>query len=130
MELHLKIIGALLIPLALVHIIFPRYFDWKQNLKSLSLINRQMMQTHTFFIATFVFGIGWLCFTAAPDLVATPLGRKVCLGLAIFWGLRLFFQLFVYSRELWRGKPFETVVHIVFTCFWLYMTVVFGHIAL
>ncbi|MEM9259174.1 MAG: hypothetical protein AAGA62_05970 [Bacteroidota bacterium] len=126
MELHLKIIGALLIPLAMIHVIFPRYFDWKNNLRSLSLINRQMMQTHTFFIALTVFGIGWLCLSAPAELVSTALGQKLCLGLAIFWGIRFFFQLFVYSSKLWWGKPFETVVHIVFTCFWLYMTVVFG----
>lgn len=130
MELHLKIIGALLIPLALVHVIFPRYFDWKNNLQPLSLINRQMMKTHTFFIALTVFGIGWLCLTAAADLVGTALGQQLCLGLAFFWGIRFFFQLFVYSSKLWRGKPFETAVHIVFTGFWLYMTVVFGWVAL
>jgi len=130
MEIHLKIIGALLVSLALVHVIFPRYFDWKRDLAPLSLMNRQMMKTHTFFIATMVFGIGLLCLTSATELTGTVLGQRVCLGLAVFWGLRFFFQLFVYSPKLWRGKAFETVVHVVFTCFWLYMAWVFGTIAL
>ncbi len=47
----MKIIGFLLITLALVHIIFPKYFNWNKELKALSLINRQMMTVHTFFIA-------------------------------------------------------------------------------
>jgi hypothetical protein len=49
MEIHFKIIGVLLIALALAHIVFPKYFNWDKELKSLSLINRQMMTVHTFF---------------------------------------------------------------------------------
>lgn len=130
MELHLKVIGWLLMSLALVHVIFPRYFDWKKDLAPLSLINRQMMQTHTFFIAFMVFLIGLLCTTSSAALTSTPLGKKLCLGLTVFWGLRLIFQLFVYSPKLWRGKPFETTVHVVFTGFWIYMTWIFGSIAM
>lgn len=125
-ELHLKIIGGLLTALAFVHIIFPRYFNWKQELAALSLVNRQMMEVHTFFIALTVLGMGLLCLTSADDLTGTLLGQRICLGLAVFWGIRLVFQFFVYSPELWRGKPFETVVHVVFGFFWLYLTVVFG----
>lgn len=129
MTLHLNIIGWLLMALALVHVIFPRYFDWKKDLAPLSLINRQMMQTHTFFIALMVFAMGLLNVTSAQELVTTPLGKKLCFGLMIFWGLRLFFQLFIYSSKLWKGKAFETTVHVAFTGFWLYMTFVFGSIA-
>lgn len=130
METHLSVIGSILVLLGIVHAIFPRYFKWGQELKHLSLINRQMMQTHTFFIALVVALFGVLCITQAKDMVSTPLGRNIALGLAMFWGLRLIFQLFVYSPKLWRGKVFETLVHIVFTIFWVYMTVVFSIIYL
>ena len=60
MELQLKIIGVLLIALALLHAFFPRYFQWKKELSGLKLINRQMMYVHTFFIALAVFLMG-LC---------------------------------------------------------------------
>lgn len=130
METHLSVIGSILVLLGIVHAIFPRYFKWGQELKHLSLINRQMMQTHTFFIALVVALFGVLCITQAKDMVSTPLGRNMALGLAIFWGLRLIFQLFVYSPMLWRGRVFETMVHIVFTAFWIYMTVVFSMIYL
>ena len=129
MQLHLKIIGVLLIILALVHVIFPRYFDWKNNLKSLSVINRQMMVVHTFFIALVVFLMGVLCLTFSADLVGTNLGNTVCLGLGIFWVFRGVFQFFVYSSELWKGKPFETTVHVIFSLLWLYMSVIFISVA-
>ncbi len=125
LEIQIQIIGILLIVLSLVHIIFPKYFNWKQDLKPLSLINRQMMITHTFFIALTVLLTGLLCFSSANELIETKLGSTISLGLAIFWTIRLFVQFFGYSADLWKGKTFETIVHIFFSGFWLYMSVLF-----
>lgn len=111
--------------LALVHVIFPKYFNWKEELKSLSLINRQMMTVHTFFIALVVFLMGLLCLTSATELIETKLGKTITFGLGIFWSIRLFIQFFGYSAELWKGKRFETIVHILFSFFWTYLSVVF-----
>jgi hypothetical protein len=124
-QIHIEIIGWLLILLALVHIIFPKYFKWKTELAGLSLINREMMQVHTFFIALTVFGMGILCISSASELLATPLGKKMLLGLAIFWSIRMLMQFFVYSAALWKGKAFETFVHIIFSGLWVYMAAVF-----
>lgn len=129
MEIHYKIIGVLLMALALVHVIFPKYFKWKEELKSLSLINRQMMTVHTFFIALVVFLMGLLCLTATTDLIETKLGKTISFGLGIFWSTRLFIQFFGYSTELWKGKTFETIVHILFSLLWTYLSVVFLWIA-
>lgn len=125
MELHLKIIGFILIVLSLIHIVFPKYFNWKNELNPLSLINNQMMYVHTFFVAFTVFLIGMLCICCTNDIINTTLGRQLCLGLFIFWGLRLFFQFFFYSPKLWKGKLFETIMHIVFSVLWTYFTVIF-----
>lgn len=128
---HLYIIGWLLILLATIHIVFPKYFNWKKDLASLSLINREMMQVHTFFIALTVFGMGVLCMVSAEELITTPLGKKILLGLAIFWTIRLVMQFFVYSSKLWKGKAFETLMHILFTCLWIYLSTIFwlGYLA-
>lgn len=125
MLLHLKIIGFILIVLALVHIIFPRYFNWKVELKPLSLINRQMVTVHTFFIALTVFLMGLLCLTSGIEIIETKLGNKLALGLGVFWSIRAFMQFFVYSVKLWIGKKFETIVHILFSILWLYFSSIF-----
>ena len=130
MELHLKITGIGLIVLALIHVIFPKYFNWKQDLSSVSLINRQVMYVHTFFIALVVLLMGLLCLTSSQEIVATPLGKKIALGLGIFWLCRLFIQFFGYSSELWRGKTFETIIHILFSLLWIYLSFVFIRISL
>lgn len=130
MELHLKVIGILFMVLAFIHVGFPQYFKWKQDLKPLSLINRQMMEVHTFFIALTVFLMGLLCLISYEELVTTSLGKTVCFGFGIFWALRLIFQLIIYSPKLWRGKTFETIMHFVFTVFWVYLSIVFFRISL
>jgi len=125
MELHLRIVGILLITLALIHIVFPKYFNWKIELSSLSLMNRQLMYVHSFFIAFAILLIGVLCLTSATELTNTALGKRISLGLGIFWSARLFIQFFGYSPKLWKGKTFETSVHIFFSIFWIYLSTIF-----
>lgn len=125
MEIHFKIIGILLMIIALIHAYFPKYFNWKEELKSLRLINRQMMIIHTFFIALVVFLFGLLCLTSATDLTQTKLGKRISFGLGIFWTTRLFFQFFIFSSTLWKGKRFETFIHILFLTLWIYLSAVF-----
>lgn len=125
MQIHLLIVGILMLALALIHFIFPRYFNWESELKLLSLINKQMMLTHTFFIALTVFLMGLLCLTSSNELIQTYLGRKISLGLGIFWMARFIFQFFVYSKDLWKGKLFETTIHIAFSILWTYFSLVF-----
>jgi len=125
MELHFKIIGILLIALAFIHVIFSGYFKWKKELSSLSIMNRQMMYVHSYFIAFIVLLMGVLCLVSATDLIETTLGAKICLGLGIFWIARLLVQFFGYSSQIWRGKKFETTIHIIFSVFWIYLSTIF-----
>src|SRR5690348_16179896 len=130
MAIHLKIIGALLILLALLHFYFPKYFDWKRDFRSVSMINRQMFYIHSFFIAFVVFMMGILCLTSTEDLLTTPLGKRICIGLGVFWTARLFIQFLGYPSKLWRGKKMETGVHVLFSVFWIYFSAVFIYISL
>ena len=125
MELQLKITGLLLIALALIHIVFPKKFDWKNELNNLSLMNRQMMHIHTFFIALVLFLMGVLCLNSSRELIETGLGKKIAAGLCIFWSTRLFIQFFWYSTKLWKGKQTETIIHILFSIFWTYLSILF-----
>jgi hypothetical protein len=125
MEIHIKIIGCLLVALALIHIIFPKYFHWDKELSLLSLVNRQMMKVHTFFVAFTVLLMGTLCLTSSTELIETNLGKKISLGLGVFWAFRFFIQLFGYSTALWKGKKFETIVHVSFILLWAYFSISF-----
>lgn len=125
METHYKLIGIILILLAFFHLIFPWYFNWKKELKTISLVNEQIMKVHTFFIGLTVFLMGLICLTSSEEMVNTELGRKISLGFGVFWGLRLFIQFFGFSSKLWKGKKLETTVHILFSILWAYLSYVF-----
>lgn len=130
MELHLKIIGFVLIALSFSHLTFPWYFEWKTDFKKVSLINRQMFKVHVLFIALLVMLVGLMNLSLTEELTTTYLGKWICFGLGFFWGLRSIIQFFGYSSKIWKGKLFETVIHVFFSFFWLYMTVVYFKIGL
>jgi len=125
MEVQLKLIGIVLMILSLVHAIFPKYFNWADELGRLSLVNRQMMYVHTFFIGLVLFLMGLLCLVSTDCIIHTKLGNQISLGFGVFWLARLMVQFFGYSSKLWKGKRLESIIHIVFSILWLYLSVFF-----
>ena len=125
MEIHLKIIGICLILLSIMHVGFPTYFKWKKELASLSLINREMMYIHTLFIGIITLMMGILSFFYSSQMINLEFGRTIAAGLSIFWFIRLVVQFFGYSSKLWRGKKMETVIHVVFSIFWAYLSIIY-----
>jgi hypothetical protein len=125
MEIHLKITGSLLIGLSLMHIAIPRYFKWEQEVTSLKLITKQILYVHTFFIAFTIMLMGLLCIGYSNELLHTSLGKIISTGLFGFWLIRLIFQFLVYSPKVWKGKSFETTMHVLFSILWIYLSAIF-----
>lgn len=126
-ELHLRTAGALQILLAVLHLGFPRRFQWREELARLSPLNRQMFQVHTFFVCLVLVLFGSLSAFAADALLEpTRLARCVLGGIAAFWVVRLYCQWFVYDARLWRGKRLETTMHVLFSLLWIYLVAVYG----
>jgi hypothetical protein len=128
--IHLRIVGGMLIVLALAHPLFGIHCDWKADAARLSPLNRQIFHVHTFFICLVLVLMGVLClfypnalFAPAP---ATQLAKLVLAGLTIFWGTRLLFQWFVFDWALWKGNRLYTTVHFAFTVVWTYFTLIFA----
>ncbi|MFY9820955.1 MAG: hypothetical protein WAM82_06205 [Thermoanaerobaculia bacterium] len=127
LELHLRIAGALLLLLAAAHVFFPKQLGWKEDLAKLTLLNRQIFLVHVGFIVLILILFGVLALGFATDLMApSRLAAAVLGGLTLFWGLRLITQQFIYDRSLWRGNLRNTVLHVLASLLWLYLTVVFG----
>lgn len=126
MDTLLKTAGVLLVALALFHAVLPGYFKWRDELRGITLLTRQIHYIHTFFIGLTLLLMGLLCLTRSAELLHTPLGRSVCLGFAVFWLCRWVIQFFGYSASHWRGKRLETAVHVVFALLWTFFTAVFA----
>lgn len=130
-EILLRIAGASMLLLSLAHLYFTRLFDWRNDAARMQLpLNRQIFHVHTFFICLVLILMGLLCLIWPMELLnSTRLARLVNIGFAIFWGIRLFSQWFVYDRSLWIGKMKETAAHIVFTILWIFYTLLFVYTA-
>jgi hypothetical protein len=127
LALDLRVVGLLLVALGIAHGFFDRHFGWRQELSKVSLFTRQVFYVHHFFIALVVAMMGVLVIVLPETLIQGGiLSVTVDVGLCLFWGIRLYCQLFVYREELWRGKQFETAVHLCFTVFWIYCSLSFG----
>lgn len=82
---------------------------------------------HCFFIALLLALLGSCSlFYADALLEGTPLNRALLTGFLVFRGCRLAVQLFGYSPAIWRGKPFYTFMHVVFSALWIYLLAIYG----
>lgn len=127
LEIALRVTGASLLGLAALHIFLPKRFHWREEFARVSLLNRQIFYVHCLFICLALVLMGSLCLVWPGALLAPSLlGELVAGGLAIFWLCRLGAQWLIYDAKLWRGKPFETFMHIVFTGLWTFYLAVFA----
>lgn len=126
LELLLRIGGVGLILLALVHVPVSRHLRWREDATRLTPTNASIFLVHAFFICVVLVLMG-LPALLAPQvfLERSPAGAWLSWSLAVFWGIRLFVQWFVYPSALWRGKRFETRMHILFSVVWTLLTAVF-----
>jgi hypothetical protein len=124
---HLRIVGILLLALALLNTRLSKHFGWREELVRVSLLTRQVFEVHSFFI---IFVLAMMGAVAAffPDALVerTQLAGIVALGALAFWTARFLFQFFVYDPRLWRGDRFRTAAHVFFSVLWAYFVLVFG----
>lgn len=123
----LRVAGAGLILLAGLHVPIGRRLKWREEGARLSPVNASIFHVHTFFICLVLVMMGLPCLLEpSVFLDDSRAGTWMAWSFSIFWTTRLFFQWFVYPRELWRGKRLETIVHAWFTIVWTSLAALFA----
>lgn len=123
----LRLAGAGLILLAVLHVPISRHLKWREQALLLSPVNASIFRVHTFFICLVLVMMGLPCLVdPSVFLEYSRAGAWLAWSYAVFWATRLFFQWFVYPTDLWRGKKFETIAHACFTVVWLSLAVLFA----
>ncbi len=126
LEVLLRIGGVGLIVLAIIHIPVSRQLRWREEAVHLSPANSSIFLVHAFFICVVLVLMGLpALFAPQVFLERTEAGLWMSWSLALFWGIRMFVQWFVYPSTLWRGKRLETAMHIWFSFVWIALTAVF-----
>lgn len=94
---------------ALFHLGFWRLFGWPRTLQSTTPANRAILQIANVQLIWIFASIGLLCLLYPEELVATPPGRAVLVGMAIFWTIRFIAQ-FVWLRVRHPMVPLLTAL--------------------
>lgn len=91
------------------HLLFWRLFNWKQDLRSLSFLNRAIMQVVNLSL-TFAFVIfAWISLAHTNELLTTPLGRSLLVRIALFWLARAIEQVIFFRLRHWGSWAFLVI---------------------
>ena len=127
LPLLLRITGAGLILLSVLHIPIGRKLAWREHAARMSPENEAVFHVHTFFICVVLVLMGLPCLLdPMVFLEKSSVAAWVTWSICAFWLLRLYCQWFVYRSHLWRGKRLETFMHAWFTVVWVFLVFIFG----
>jgi len=106
MELLIKAGGIYNIALVIFHLLFWRIFKWKEDLRSLTFLNRAIMQVLNLSL-TFAFTIfSYISLVHTKELMSTSLGQTMLGLMAVFWFARSVEQVVFFKLKNWRSIAF------------------------
>lgn len=97
------------------HLFFWKLFRWKEDLRSLSFINRNVMQILNLRLMWIFLVFAYVSFFHADELLKTALGKAFLISMALFWLMRAIEQ-FVFFGIFGAGKTASAAFFIVFLC--------------
>lgn len=123
----LRIAGAGMILLAFAHLPMSRVLQWREEAARMSPASAAVFHVHTLFVCTVLVLMG-LPAVLAPEIFVqrTLAGAWITWSFTAFWALRLYAQWGVFPGTLWRGRPLETRMHVMFTLIWISLTTLFA----
>lgn len=122
----LRVAGAGTIALAFAHIPMAKVLGWREDAARMSPQNASIFHVHTFFVCVMLAVMGARALFAPQIFIEhTTAAAWLSWTYALVWALRLYVQWFVFPQALWRGKRFETAIHVLFTVIWTALTALF-----
>lgn len=127
MRVSLCTAGLIILALTAAYPLYPKRFGWRRELERVSPLTRDIFFVHCGFIVLLL-ALQAVLFLALPHALMEQSTAATALlaGLTAFWAYRLIAQLFLFDRRLWLGNRFNTIVHVVFTVLWCYLSGVCG----
>lgn len=89
--------GIYALAFAIFHVFFWKIFDWKNDLRSLTPINRGIMQIFNLCLTFLFFFVAYICLFNTKELVSTNIGKTVLVGISIFCLLRAIEQVVFFG---------------------------------
>jgi len=106
MDAVVKAGGVYCFAFVIFHLLFWRLFNWREELRSLSFLNRCIMQVLNLGL-TFAFVIfGYVSLVHTTELLVTPLGKSLLVLIALFWLARALEQIVFFKLKHWGSIAF------------------------
>lgn len=112
--------------IAVLNFCLPRIMRWQADLEKLPLLVREVFHVHAWFISITLLLFASLTFRFAGELPQLALGRWLCLGIAVFWGIRTIIQVGFYSSAHWRNHRLRLAIHLLLLAVYGGFTIVYG----
>ncbi len=97
---HLLLAGGVFhLALAVFHLFFWRIFRWKEDLASLTRVNRAIVQILNLCLTFLFFVMAYVSFFHSAELISTSLGRTILASITLFWILRLILQIVFFGAR-------------------------------
>lgn len=101
--------GVFCIGFFVFHALFWRLFGWREDLRSLTYINRQVMQILNLCLMAAFAIFAYVSLLHTAELLQTPLGRNLLLLVGVFWWLRAIEQILFFGLSRLVSVGFFTV---------------------
>ena len=109
----------------------PRALDWRNNLRSLPKLLRQMFWVYGGFVVLVIVCFGILTFVHLEAMAGgEPVARWVCGMIALFWAARLGVQWWVLDARPWLTSASYRIGYHLLTVAFVALTVIYGWAAL
>ena len=108
MTIHtlIKAGGLYNIALVVFHLMFWKLFNWADDLRSLSVLNRAIMQVMNLSLVVVFLMFAYLSLIHTAELFSTTLGRALLLSMAVFFMLRAIMQITFFRLQHWGSVAF------------------------
>ncbi len=98
-KLILSIGGVYNLGFVVFHLLFWKIFRWKEDLASLTHVNRSIMQILNLRLIYVFLGMAYVLFRFQSELIGTKLGQTLLIAFSIFWLMRAVEQVIFFGLE-------------------------------
>jgi hypothetical protein len=104
--------GVFNLGFAVFHLTFWKVFRWKEDLASVSRMNRGIFQIINLCLTFILFFMAYVSFFHIDNLMNTGLGMAVLIAFALFWFLRMVEQIVFFGFKK-RISVFFTILFLL-----------------
>ena len=109
----------------------PKEMNFKEDLPKLNPLLRHWVLTAGGYIVLNIVAFGLVSIFFRSELTSgQPLARAICGFIAVFWGIRLVIQLFLFDAKPYLRNRFLTLGFHGLTIVFTYQTLVYGWVAI